>query len=375
MKYEVRFVFAVLALLLSIFAHAEPENIDMFTGEVKVLGRFDANRIAIGNGKVLRLETRDEGELIVIGEGAGSSSLRIWSRNGSQQNFNIRVSETDPEKRVRMENMIRMKVKMIEVRKSALTDIGIDWASSINGPAASVVGDFASSRHFRSPSPNSGIEETLPLKVSPFSTHFGLATSITSQINILASGGDATILAEPTLSCVNGGTANFLAGGEVPYPVIGNNGQTSVEFKEYGIKLDVSPVADANGRIYTKILTEISQIDSAVTVLGTPGLLTRRAQTEVNVLSGQTIVVSGLLSRSTSKDASKVPFLGDVPVIGRLFRNESINTQETELVIFVTPEVVAPEDIVMDDRQQSWLEFAEQQSQSTRSSLDMHLMD
>ena len=125
-----------------------------------------------------------------------------------------------------------MHVKMVEIRKSALEDLGINWSRQINGPAATIAGDFVSSGLFRSNS-DAGVAN-LPLAVQPFAAHFGLVSSISSQINILASQGDAVTLAEPVLNCVDGGTASFLAGGEVPYPVTGSNGQTSVEFKKYG---------------------------------------------------------------------------------------------------------------------------------------------
>ena len=333
-----------VALFAALSVHLEAQaatNIDMFVGEVKIVGEVKVNRIAIGNGKVIRGSVLNTGELIVIGESSGSSSLRLWNQDGSYEDYNIRVSEKDPETRIRMEKMVRMKVKMLEFRKSSLGELGIKWDTDINGPAFSTAGDFLSNGLFRSPD-KSGLGAALPLSVSPFSTHFGIATSIMSRIKYLESTGDAVTLAEPNLSCVNGGNAKFLAGGEIPYPVTGANGQVNVEFKEYGIKLDVSPLVDSSGKIYTKILTEVSQVDPSTTVLDVPGLITRRTETEVNVIDGQTIVISGLLSAENSKDYSKVKGLADIPILGALFRSKDYRNQLTELVIFLSPEVITP---------------------------------
>jgi pilus assembly protein CpaC len=374
MQRNMKVIFAVFILFFVANGHANSSNIDMFQGEVRVLGVFDSSRIAIGNGKIVKVEAKANGELILIAEAAGSSSLRLWLKDGTQAAYNIRVSANDPQTRVRMESMVRMSVKMVEVRKSAIQNLGINWANQINGPALSTAGDFVTSSLFRSAG-TGGIDATLPLAIEPFSTHFGLATSISSQINFLASTGNATTLAEPTLSCINGGVASFLAGGEVPYPVTGSNGQVSVEFKEYGIKLDIRPLVDADGNIYTKLLTEISQIDAAVSVLGAPGLLTRRTETEMNVVTGQTIVLSGLLSADNSEDVSKMPWLGDIPFLGSLFRSKNFRNQRTELVIFVTPEVIAPEDARFTTHEKQIYDYGQKTLHEISEAIDFKLMD
>lgn len=313
-------------------------NVDMFEGEVKVLGKVQVSRVAIGNGDIVQAEVLDNAELLVIAKTAGSTSVRLWHTDHTQTSYNIRVSEKDPETRVRMETMVRMRVRMIEFRKSALGKLGIDWSDSAAGPGGAVAGDLAGNAYFRPD--GEAWSAGLPHTVKPFQTYFGIASHITSRINFMASTGDATTLAEPVLSTMNGGSASFLAGGEVPYPSVGANGQTTVQFKEYGIKLFVSPNIDAEGNIRTIIETEISQLDPALSVQGAPGLLTRKAQTQVNVRSGETIVISGLLSSQNSKDIDKIPGLGNLPVIGRFFRSENARKSVNELVVFVTPELV-----------------------------------
>ncbi len=333
----------------------ERRNLDMFKGEVRVLANRKIKRIAIGQGAVLRAEVLESGELLVIAEASGSSSLRIWFADQTQSDFNIRVSENDPETRVRMEKMVRMRVRMIEFRKSALTRLGIDWADSMNGPTFSAAGDVLSNSLYR---PAATGFDTLPLAVDPVTAYFGVASNLTSKINAMAMQGDARILAEPVLSGTNGGVASFLAGGEVPYPTVGSNGESIVDFKEYGIRLEIQPSIDAGGYVRAGIKTEISQLDPAVTVQGAPGLLTRRANTTVNVISGQTIVISGLLSAESSNDIARLPGIGRLPVLGRLFRSDNIRNNVSELVIFITPEVIDPAHISLRERESEFFDAA-----------------
>ena len=317
--------------------NVQTSNRDMFVGQVDVLGEVAVSRVAVGQGSVIRAEILKSGELMVIAQAPGSSSLRLWHLDGRQSDFNIRVDASDPTTRVRMESMVRMRVRMVEFRKSAVGRLGIRWADDINGPGYSTVGDVIGNNLFR---PAAEGFEGLPTNVNPFSTYFGIATNVTSRINLLAANGDAVTLAEPVLTARNGGTASFLAGGEVPFPTVGDNGQTVIQFKEYGIKLNVAPRVDEFGHVHTAIETEISQLDEAVSIQGTPGLLTRRAETQVNVRSGETIVISGLLSSESSDDVHKLPGLGSLPILGRFFRSSSRRDSVRELVIFVTPEVV-----------------------------------
>jgi len=322
-------------ILFPISAFAE--NIDMFVGEVKVLGKVDVDRVAVGNGGIIRAEILSTQELLIIAQKEGSSSLRLWGKDGMQKEYNFRVSKNDPEKRVRMDSMIRIKVKMVQFKKTALSRLGINWSQEVNGPTFATAGDAISNSLYRPDFPGFA---NLPLNVKPFSSYLGIASSITSRINLLASDGDALVLSEPVLSCVNGGTAKFLSGGEFPIPVIGNNGQTQVEFKEFGVKLEISPRANSNDDIYTTIKTEVSERDDDNQVLGVPGLTTTETETIVNVRSGQTIIISGLLKAVGSEKFDRVPGLGRIPFVGGLFRSKEKKDEMTELVVFLTPEVV-----------------------------------
>lgn len=343
-------------------------NLDLFVGEVKVLADVDVKRVAVGNGGIINAEVIDSGELLIIAGSAGSSSLRLWHKNGAQTDYNIRVSESDPETRVHMQRMVRMRVRMVEFRKSALGKLGIDWSDSVNGPVIGASGLETSRASFQPSLP--GFEGSSG-SVTPFSTYFGVASNISSRINFLTQNGDAVTLAEPVLSAMNGGEANFLAGGEIPYPTIGEDGRTQVEFKEYGIKLDIAPLIDSTGLIRARVDTEISQLDSSVSVQGAPGLLTRRAQTEVTVRSGETIVISGLLSSETSTDVNAVPGLGKLPVIGRFFRSKNERNTVNELVIFVTPEVIEPSQPMINTRERRYFSESEKRVEMVRQQLPL----
>jgi pilus assembly protein CpaC len=290
---------------------------------------------------VVRVEVLPNRQLLLIGEGEGSSTVHLWHEEGHESELRIRVLKSDPEARVRLEKMVHMDVRIVEFRKSALRTLGIDWQKSIDGPVFATAGDAVSSTLFRGSSANP-IFSNLPNRVEPFQTYFGIATEITSRINYLASTGDAFMLAEPKLSCRSGGSARFLAGGELPIPVRGSNGEVTVEFKEFGIILNVEPVADPDNVIAAKIETEVSSVDNSINVLDVPGFLTRRTETEMNVREGETIVISGLVSKDSSEDANKVPGLSNLPVLGKLFESRDFRRARSELVIFVTPRVFDP---------------------------------
>lgn len=362
-------------VLLLVFASGVvcASNIDLFVGEVKILGKVEVDRVAIGQQGILKVEILSTDELLVIGEQPGSTSLRLWNMDGSQYQYNIRVTEQDPEKRVRMDSMIKISVKMVEFRKSALSKLGIDWSKDISGPTFATVGDFVTNSMFRSPT--AAIDGTaLPLNVKPFTSYFGIATALTSRINLLASDGDAVVLSEPVLSCINGGTAKFISGGEYPIPVTGTNGGISVEFKQYGIKMDISPRANSEKQIYTTIRAEVSEIDQSTTVLGVPGILKNETETIVNVESGQTIVISGLLKAKQGKSNSKIPGLGDLPLVGGLFGTDDVQNEMSEMVVFLTPEVVEVED-TYDQRAERLMGISHRTIDQLKKRLEFSILD
>ncbi len=156
------------------------------------------------------------------------------------------------------------------------------------------------------------------------------------------------VLAEPNLTAISGETATFLAGGEFPIPVPQGNQQVTIEFREFGIRLNFTPVVRGQQRIRLRVAPEVSELDftTAIQIEGfvVPGLTSRSTETTVELGNGQTIAIAGLLSESVRGIASRIPGVGDVPVLGTLFRSVSFQRSLTELVVLVTPEIVAPLD-------------------------------
>ncbi len=156
------------------------------------------------------------------------------------------------------------------------------------------------------------------------------------------------VLAEPILTAISGETATFLAGGEFPIPVPQGNQQVTIEFREFGIRLNFTPVVRGQGRIRLRVAPEVSELDftTAIQIEGfvVPGLTSRSTETTVELGSGQTIAIAGLLSEQVRAIATRIPGVGDMPVLGSLFRSVNFQRSLTELVVLVTPEIVAPLD-------------------------------
>jgi pilus assembly protein CpaC len=155
-----------------------------------------------------------------------------------------------------------------------------------------------------------------------------------------------TTLANPNLTALSGETATFLAGGEIPIPIAQGLGAVSVDYKQYGVSLSYTPTVLSDGRISLRVRPEVSQLDysNAVTLNGTrvPGITSRRAETTLELGSGQSMMIGGLLQNSHNNNIQKTPFLGDLPILGALFRSNGFQRNETELVIIITPYLVKP---------------------------------
>ncbi|MBK7250366.1 MAG: pilus assembly protein N-terminal domain-containing protein [Gammaproteobacteria bacterium] len=375
-----------------------PQTLEFFTGDTRVLD-VAVERVAVGNGQVISVTALPGDQLLLLAEKPGATTVSLWLRGGGHHRIGVRVSETDlprvledvqdllrgaptisarvagqriviegsgardADRRraaavaglypglvldfvgtVGWEDMIHMDVKMVELRRSAVRDLGIRWDTSANGPAAGVIADVASNSLFRVlplPEPaTDSIAGALPPGRIPARAYFGMTSAIHSRLSLLETRGEAQILAEPTLSCRSGGAARFVSGGEIPIPVVDGLGSTDVEYKEYGVILDVKPVADASGTIYAQIDTEVSQIDPSLRVLNVPAFLKRRSSTEVNLHEGETLVIAGLVDRSRSHDVQQLPGLGALPAIGGLFRSRQKRDQDSELVVLITPRIV-----------------------------------
>lgn len=377
-----------------------PARIDLFVGDTRIV-QVAARRVAVGNGDVATVSTLDAGQLLVLANAPGTTTVNLWLRDGAVRQFVVnvtpanlplalenvrrmlegtsnvtariagdrivlegeRVADADQRRvaaivetfggtvlnfveRVGWEPMLEFDVRIVEVRRSALRDLGIRWDSNANGPAVGVIADLSGNDLFRVVPPPAAVPglTTLPLpeRVWRPDTYAGITSVLGSRIALLEQKGDAVLVAQPMLSCRSGGSARFVSGGEFPIPVIDGNGATDVEFKEYGVILDVKPVTDRSGVIYAQVETEVSQIDEAVRVLGVPGLLKRRTVTELNLREGEVAVLAGLASRTRGAERQQVPGLGSLPVVGGIFRGTQRREADSELLVLITPRVLRP---------------------------------
>ena len=173
-----------------------------------------------------------------------------------------------------------------------------------------------------------------------------LGLDLLATLDLAENDGLVTTLAEPSLTAISGETASFLAGGEIPIPISQGFGAVSVEFKQYGVSLSFTPTVLSDGRISLRVRPEVSQLTDAGSVrlngYTIPGITTRRAETTVELGSGQAFMIGGLMSNGHNSSVDKAPFLGDLPVLGALFRSNRFKRNESELMIVVTPYLVKP---------------------------------
>jgi pilus assembly protein CpaC len=240
---------------------------------------------------------------------------------------------------------VTLKVKIAEVSRTLLKSIGVNLLAETGG-----VGIMQGEGIFLPPAGK--VSETGPqvLRNVIGSTLFGqgklFGVDILSSLDLAETDGLVTTLAEPNLTALSGETASFLAGGEFPIPVSQSLGSVAIEYKQYGVSLAFTPIVLADGRISMRVRPEVSELSAEGSIrlngFDVPALTTRRAETTVELGSGQSFMLAGLLRNTNTNNIDKAPFLGDLPILGALFRSTSFRRQETELVIIVTPYLVRP---------------------------------
>ncbi len=252
---------------------------------------------------------------------------------------------------------ILLEVKFAELNRTALRQFGINLFST-HGKMLGETGtgqfgqrgvfDLSDTHVFGLPTTTvSSDRQITPLNVFLFrpDVHVGLAIQALQQKNL------AQLLAEPNLIALNGKEASFLAGGEFPIPIVqggGNVGNVTIVFKEFGVRLKFTPVIQPNGNIRLKVMPEVSSLDFAngITLSGftIPGLTTRRAETELELQDGQSFVIAGLIDNRIADIMSKVPILGDIPILGQFFRSKDLQKRNSELLVLVTARRISPSD-------------------------------
>jgi pilus assembly protein CpaC len=285
-----------------------------------------------------------------VGSPRDAEKLRATAKQfvGDKQTVNFDVV-------VDAATQVTLRVRVAEVSRTVNQQLGVNWGSVFTSgsiavglltgraplnvdastPANSVFGSFS-----RSTSTNTfgsiGFDYTAN----------GGKTNIASLIDALDQQGLVTILAEPNLTAISGETANFLAGGEFPIPVPQGNQTVSIDYKRYGVSVDFTPTVLDGNRISIKVRPEVSQLDYTNAVLldnvSVPALTVRRVETTVELGSGESFAIGGLFQNNGTNQLQQLPGLGDLPILGALFRSSSFQKNESELVIIVTPFIVRP---------------------------------
>jgi pilus assembly protein CpaC len=283
-----------------------------------------------------------EREVVINAVGAGEGDIILWFANGRRTHFRVQVHTAAD----RMQ--IALAVKFAEVRRDALRELGV---SGLYKDKNVRVGTqlFSNDNAFE--------KETNKLLLPSSSRFLSVLTDFGTDdllafIDLQEQNGRAHLLAEPTILTANREIATFLAGGEIPIPVVqssggpGNTGGVSIQYKEYGVRLAFTPEIVSDSLIKITVAPEVSSLDfvNAVLLQGfrIPALVTRKMNSTVDVRRSTSIVLSGMFSNSDDRSKTGVPLLKDIPILGQLFSSTRYQRNESELIVIVTPTIVDP---------------------------------
>ena len=239
---------------------------------------------------------------------------------------------------------VNLRVRIAEMSRNLIRQLGVNWANLADLGKYAQIGLLTTN-------PLVNVTGTPNLLTGGYNFNTpGHVLDVNAFIDALAQDELVHILAQPNLTAISGETASFLVGGEFPIPVAQQNNQVTIEFKQYGVSLAFLPTVASDGRITLKVRPEVSQLTNQGAIqlsagnstIQVPALTVRRAETTVELGSGQSFAIAGLLQDNADITGNAVPILGDVPVLGALFRSDNFQRNETELVIVVTPYLVRP---------------------------------
>ncbi|KAB0566080.1 type II and III secretion system protein family protein [Pseudomonas palleroniana] len=304
-------------------------------------------RLAIGDPKIADVHLNGDRGFLLTGVASGTTSLMVWTAcsNTPRQSMvfvkgkaisALTSLSLSPSEDPLLPSQVQTDIRFVEVSRTKLKEA----STKILGSGKNF---FLGSPNLLSPS-----EGVFKLPVSPDNFNIGFGGGrVSAMINALESSGFAYTLARPSLVAMSGQSATFLAGGEVPIPVPSSaSNNISIEYKEFGIRLTLTPTVIDRSRISLKVAPEVSELDytNAVVIdnIKVPALTIRRTDTSVSLADGESFVISGLISSSNTTSISKFPGLGDIPILGAFFRDSNINRQDKELLMIVTPHLVQP---------------------------------
>lgn len=384
------------AAMLSCGSACAAEPVEVSLNESKYMAASGITRLAVGNPDIADVQLLSSGDFLLVGKKAGTTSLIVWSDGGRRTEYTVYVAGNDRGMASAIQDAIgypKVHVQMMKdrvmlrgkVENQYEHDVALKIAGLYTGGDESGVIDLLEMEHpsqirleaqiieigsnyakdlgiqYWSQTPEKQDETTTGITVGTagifyggedFSSsrkHGGWLGSHVANVNVtlqaLINQGKARILSRPSITTLSGKNANILIGGRIPVPISDGNGNVSVDWREYGIRLNIEPKVDSEDKITSKVHAEVSTLDKASSVkidsYSIPGILSREADTEVNVHSGMTMVIGGLINSEDSKSISKIPLLGDLPIIGRFFQHTSKSRDNRELIILITPTLVS----------------------------------
>jgi pilus assembly protein CpaC len=323
---------------------AQEEELRVALGKSVVLRYIEQiETVSLADGDIADIVSVTPNELVVIGKELGTTTLIVWGVSETLREYTIVVE------RAMAAHQIILEVQVAEVNRTGLSEMGIDFivVDEENGVVRDdqVFGSYAG--QVSAPDPESK-DIFVQDGVTAVLKWIGDKGHVATVIKALQKNGTLKLLAHPRLLSLSGEEASFLVGGEIPIPVSqsvsGTGVSVSVEWKEYGVKLSFLPKIIDTNLISLKISPEVSSLDwaNSVTFAGfeVPALRSRKADAVIELNSGQSVVLGGLVSSETIETVSKVPILGDIPIINLLFRNKQKTSSETELLIVVSPRII-----------------------------------
>lgn len=360
------FIFMITAgLLMSLLtpggvALAAEAPLYVAAGEQRLLSYPKAvTRVAIGAPDTANVVAQGvpRRQLLLTGKQPGSTSLKVWL-TGSDAPREYKVIVTAAGMRddaaqatdaggAASAAQVQVDIRVVEVSRRALKAVGVNLLR--NGPNETTVsvsppGVLSSVNAF----PVSGASEA---GFVPFNDAFNLVvgnnnSGMLGVLSALEGSGFAYVLAEPSLVALSGQTASFLAGGEFPIPVDSGNESVTIEFRQFGVRLRLTPTILSEDRIMMKVAPEVSELDFNAGIrfggIAVPALRVRRTDTSIQLGDGESFVISGLISQNTLTSVDKVPFLGDLPILGAFFRSSRFDREDKELIMVATPHLVHP---------------------------------
>jgi len=319
------------------------------------LSRLKRTLDAVMPGNLIQVRSID-GAVVLIGE--AHSPIESAQAADIALRFVEKKEQLVNSITVKGPNIVNLRVRVVEIQRSVTRQIGVNWDSVIKtglytfGLATGAAPLISAASALGIPGPTAGQVFNVRRQINTgnvnnfYARNSSNTFDLTAMVDLLEADGLVKTLAQPNLSAMSGKTAHFLAGGEFPIPIPQSDGVITIEYKKFGVSLSFTPVILAGNRINMRVAPEVSQLSNNGAVqLGNfqiPALITRRAETMVEVASGQSFVIAGLLQNNIIRDSNKIPWLSDVPILGKLFTSENFQRNETELVIIVTPYIVGP---------------------------------